>query len=123
MSNRPRLTKRLNYRDLSGASQAAHLAHWLDFQWEGGPVQVRCAGPWGQPQVYAASEAEGRRVLEHAAAIAGWDLSPGGPAQWDVAQVTDGRIGKTGTFRVMYRNGVPRVSKRNGPSGAPLEDG
>lgn len=123
MTDRARLEKRLGYRDLSGSPQSAHVAHWLGFTFQGGPVRVCLQGPWGSPAVYAATEEEGRRVLGHAASIAGWDLSPGGPAEWTVTTVSDPRIGRTGTFAVKWRNGVPRISKRNGPSGAPLEDG
>jgi hypothetical protein len=72
--NRRKLEKRLRYRDLSGASQEAHAAHWRGFQFTGGPWMVRLVGPWGAPQVWASTPSEGRRVLLHVAQIAGYDL-------------------------------------------------
>jgi hypothetical protein len=119
VSHRRWLERRLSYRDLTGASQAAHQAHWAGFTWQGGPVQVRLVGPWGSPYVWAATEAEGRRVLSHAAAIAGWDLSAGGPAEWIVATTNGSRVGQVATFRTQVKRGALMVTKRDGPSGAP----
>lgn len=68
--------KGLAYRDQGGAPLEAHSAHWADFSWRAGPVQVVSTGlAWGEPQVWAETEAEGRRVLAHAAAISGINLA------------------------------------------------
>jgi hypothetical protein len=71
-----RLRKQFRYRDPSLKDLAEHVEHWKDFEWESGPWMVISEGlPWGKPQVWAKSEAEGRRVLTHAAQIAGVDLT------------------------------------------------
>jgi hypothetical protein len=71
-----RLRKEFRYRDPSLKDLAEHVEHWKDYEWESGPWMVISEGlPWGKPQVWAKSEEEGRRVLTHAAQIAGVDLS------------------------------------------------
>lgn len=120
MSERPRLEKRLSYRDLSGRSQAAHAAHWRGFTFSGGPWMVRLVGPWGAPQVWASTPAEGRRVLMHVAQIAGYDLETADYEWWE-SEVKDPRYGRTATFRLQIKRGVEQISKRDGPSGAPDE--
>lgn len=113
--------KVLGYRDLTGASQDAHDDHWNGFVWEGGPWMVALDGPWGRPQVWAASEEEGLRVLLHAAAISGWDLAD--PSVSILSKrVTNPRYGMGGRFRVKKKMGVVMVSKRDGPSGAPFKE-
>jgi hypothetical protein len=118
MANRA-VRKILSYRDQSGASQEAHVAHWLGFRWQTGPIVVSSHGSWGTVRVLAATEAEGKRVIRHAAAIGGWD--PDDPAQgtWQVQTIGSSRYGKAAEVGVKIRRGVPWVSKRNGPSGAP----
>lgn len=118
MANRA-VRKVLSYRDQSGASQADHIAHWINFRWQTGPVVVSSYGSWGTVRVLAVSEAEGKRVIRHAAAIGGWD--PDDPAQgtWAVKEVTADRYGKSAEVGVKIRRGVPWISKRDGPSGAP----
>jgi hypothetical protein len=116
---RNRIDKILSYRDLSGASQAAHVAHWSGFRWSAGPVIVASEGPWGCCQVWASSEAEGKRVIRHAAAIGGWNPDTDPEAQWIVAAPSSSRYGRSAEVGVKVRRGVPWVSKRDGPSGAP----
>lgn len=115
-----RLVKKLGYRDLSGSSQEAHIEHWRGFSWTAGPVMVISQGlPWGRPQVWAVSEAEGRRVLAHAAAIAGVDLSA--PESLIVARVIpDPRYGEVLAMRTKLTPvAVPWVTMRVGPNGWP----
>jgi hypothetical protein len=118
----PRLNrrKRLTYRDLGGASREAHQEHWRGFTFEAGPVMVAYVGYWGRPQVWAASEAEGRRVIEHACAIAGIPTTGAEVGEWIVTTAKAGRNGQGGTFTVPTAYGFPLVTKRSGASGPPV---
>ena len=120
MANRA-VRKVLNYRDTTGATQDDHVAHWLGFRWQTGPWVVTAQGTWGICRVLAASVDEGKRVIRHAAAIGGWDPDDPAQGEWIVAQITAGRYGKSAEVGVKVRAGVPRVTKREGPSGAPLQ--
>lgn len=116
-----RLRKVLRYRDQTFADQEAHVSHWEQFFWEAGPVCVISKGlPWGTPQVWAATAAEGKRVLAHAAQVAGVDLTD--PRhEWVVTGSNDPRVGQPGTMRVDTRKGrFVRVTKRPGSNGMPL---
>lgn len=115
-----RLRKVLRYRDQTGSPVDDHIDHWLPFVWRAGPVVVISKNlSWGTPQVWAESEEEGRRVLEHAAAIAGVDLSDE-KHEWVVTQPRSSRFGMPGTMRVAIgRGGAIRVSKRAGSDGRP----
>ena len=113
------LRKRITYRDLGGGDLASHTAGWAGFQWEAGPVQVASYGRWGKVQVYAVSEAEGKRVIRHAASLAGYDLDGDPGHQWLTGQHGGGRIGRTGTMAVKDVGDALRVTQRDGPSGLP----
>jgi hypothetical protein len=119
MTTRRPLRKLLRYRDQTGASLQAHTNHWLGFEWEAGPVCVIHKGaPWGTPQVWAASSEEGKRVIRHAAAIAG--VNPDQEGQWIITGSTDPRYGRTG--RMALRELGPdavAVTKRDGPNEMP----
>jgi hypothetical protein len=112
--------KRLCYRDQTGASREAHAAHWDGFEFDGGPVIVACVGDWGTLQVWAASEAEGRRVIQHAASIANLPVDDPEEAEWVVTTSSNPRFGKPGRFRVATCYGLPVVTKRRGSDGYPL---
>lgn len=112
--------KRLSYRDLNGNSREAHAAHWAGFEWDAGPVIVSCKGEWGEVQVWAASEAEGRRVIAHAAAIGGMPVNDPTRSEWSVTTSRNPRYGKPGRYRTASCYGLPVVTKRPGPSGYPL---
>lgn len=113
------LRKVLRYRDQTGASLEAHTEHWRGFEWHAGPVCVIHKGAdWGVPQVWAASAAEGKRVLRHAASIAGID--PDEVGEWVVTGSLNPRYGRTGTMLVKgLANGAVSVTKRDGPNGLP----
>jgi hypothetical protein len=113
------LRKQLRYRDQTGATLEEHTEHWRNFEWEAGPVCVIHKGaPWGVPQVWAASAAEGKRVLRHAGVIAGINVDEQG--QWVVSGTLDPRYGRTGTMLVKgLKNGAVSVTKREGPNGLP----
>lgn len=114
------LKKRFTYRDLTGASLEAHTDHWANFQWDAGPVCVIHKGAaWGVPQVWAASAAEGKRVITHAGAIAGVD--PNSEGEWVVSGSLNPRYGQTARMGVTrLRGGYLSVTKREGPDGAPM---
>jgi hypothetical protein len=119
MAGQRPLRKLFRYRDLSGASLEAHTAHWASFTWEAGPVCVIHKGaPWGTPQVWASSAGEGKRVIRHAAAIAGID--PDEQGEWEITGTLNPRIGRSGTMAVkVLRDGCLSVTKREGSSGLP----
>jgi hypothetical protein len=114
------LRKLLRYRDQSYADQCAHAEHWEGFEWNAGPVCVISTNlSWGVPQVWAASAEEGKRVIRHAADIAGVDLSDP-KHKWIVSATVDPRYGRSGRM-VPARVAVNSiwVTKRPGPSGPP----
>ena len=113
-----RLKKVFRYLDQTAASLEDHVEHWREFTWESGPWCVIHKGlSWGVPQVWAVSPEEGKRVIGHAAAIAGVNLSdPLG--SWVVSRSGDLRYGREAEMRVARgRDLVWMVSKRDGPSG------
>jgi hypothetical protein len=122
LSNRKRLQKRLTYRSQVAVSLAAHTAHWTDFNWTAGPVQVISDGVWGRIQIWAVSEAEGKRVIRHAAVLCGVDPDDPQQCEWSVRTVTDSRYGRVCSMGLRYIRGLPCVSSRDGPSGAPNWD-
>jgi hypothetical protein len=113
------LRKTFSYRDLEGSPLEDHTEHWRGFEWDAGPVCViHKGGRWGVPQVWAISAAEGKRVIRHAAAIAGIDCDQEG--RWVVTGTLDPRYGKTGKMLVKgLRDGAIAVTKREGPNGLP----
>ena len=114
------LRKALRYRDQNAHELEAHVAHWKDFEWQAGPVMViHKGGVWGVPQVWASSADEGKRVIAHAAAIAGVDLGAKG-SSWVVSHSSSPRVGKPGLMKVQrLRNGAWMISKRVGSDGLP----
>jgi hypothetical protein len=114
------LRKFMRYRDLSGSSEADHVAHWLGFEWQAGPAIVRSRGAaWGEVCVWAADPGEGRRVIKHAAAIARVDLRVAAHRWFDQVP-RNPRYGRAGLMRVEHDlQGTPCVSKRVGPDGRP----
>jgi hypothetical protein len=115
----PRGLKRLGYRVQGPATQPGQAAHWEGFTFTGGPWQVIYRGPWGSWQVWASSEAEGRRVIEHACSAAGVD--PNDPqGNWAANRSTSPRHQRIATYRTAMKYGLPVVTVRPGPSGPPL---
>jgi hypothetical protein len=113
-----RIRKLLTYFDQVGSTLEQTVAHWKDFTWNAGPVIVSCVGtPLGKPQVWANSVDEAKRVIQHAATIAGVDLTK---AEWMVGSPRSTRYGETGLMRVHRSgNGTLGITKRDGPSGLP----
>ena len=113
------MRKVLRYRDQTGASLEEHTTHWRGFEWQAGPVIVaHVDADWGNPQVWAASATEGKRVLRHAGVIAGIDVDEVG--RFVVTGSLNPRYGRTGTMLVKgLANGAVSVTKRDGPNGLP----
>jgi hypothetical protein len=113
------LKKVTRYRDRTGKSVAGHVAHWEGFAWDAGPLIVGANGPWGCVKVWAASEAEGQRVVRHALQGGGWDPDSEPATEWFAAPDTGGRNGQAGRMVVAVdRRGV-RITKRRGSDGPP----
>lgn len=113
------LRKVLRYRDQTGRGVAFHAAHWEGFSFMAGPVIVAAVGPWGTVQVWASSEAEGRRVVRHAAAAGGFNPDSGEESEWIVSRTSDPRYGRVTRVEVFHTSQGLSVSKRDGPSGPP----
>ena len=114
-----RLRKRLRYRSESGVGLSGLVDHWRDFTWDAGPVCVQHRGhSWGSPQVWAASPAEGKRVILHAAAEAGID--PNQVGEWTVSGSDNPRYGMPGTMRVCTKGGYYWITERLGSNGRPM---
>ena len=113
-----RLRKRFVYFDQSGSTLEQTTDHWRDFVWQAGGVAVFCKGTLlGKPQVWAATEDEGKRVINHAAAITGADMSK---AEWIITSSKDPRYGVSGEMHVMKgKNGTFGITKRGKTSGSP----
>ena len=112
-----RLNKIFTYFDQNNTTLADTVAHWKDFTWQSGPVMVSINGTEiGRSQVWASSVEEGKRVIEHAALVAGVDLTKG---EWITSTSRSDRYGVQATMRVLSRDGVLGVTKRDGPNGYP----
>lgn len=118
--SKSRMRKVFRYRDQTSRPLLDHVQHWESFVWDAGPVVVISKNlSWGTPQVWAASAEEGKRVIRHAADIAGVDLADP-KHQWLVTGTADPRYGRSGRMRVNTRGGeFVRVTSRPGPSGPP----
>jgi len=116
-----RRLKRLGYAVASGTPLELTAAHWHGFSLSAGNVIVCWAGPWGEVQVWAASRAEGVRVIGHVAAAPGSLVEPIGSPDGDLLVYTSrsSRNGGGGMFSVPLADGVPVVTSRNGASGSP----
>ena len=114
-----RLRKRFRYRAVSGNDLSAVVDHWAGFTWEGGPYRVRwIGGSWRSPEIWAASEAEGQRVIQHAATEAGFSPLEGG--RWSTRLSSSGRQGVPGTMRVDTTGGYYWITARDGSDERPL---
>jgi hypothetical protein len=111
--------KRLTYRDQGSATPEQHAAHWEGFEFTSGPVVVSLRGRWGKPQVWASTEAEGKRVLLHAASIAGYNPSADPTAEWAVWDGGARGVVAGLSYGVRQLRWGPAISKRDGPAGAP----
>jgi hypothetical protein len=108
-----RLRKLFRYRTQSSRDLGQLSAYWCGFSWKSGPVCVRHQGAWwGDPQVWAESAEEGKRVIRHAAAEAG--LDPDQAGRWAVSSSRSPRYGMSGTMKILKKEGFPWVASRQG---------
>lgn len=96
-----KLSYRLNYNAGSEAAVADAMAeHWTGFEWVSGPVIVSWkSDTYGQVQVWAVSEEEGKGVIQHALAHMGADEEEG---TYLVGMSSNPRFGKVATVRATF---------------------
>ena len=106
-----RLRKRFRYRSTSSIDLNGLVDHWKDFTWKAGPVCVRHSGAsWGDPQVWASTADEGKRVIRHAGREAG--LDPDQVGEWRISGSRNPRFGMPGTMRVNTTGGYYWITDR-----------
>ena len=114
-----RLRKRLRYRSSNGQDLAALVEYWKDFTFVGGSTRVRwTGGAWGTVEVWAASEAEGQRVIQHAAGEAGFDAFETGG--WSTRVSSSARLGVSLPMKVDTTRGFYWITARDGSDGKPI---
>jgi hypothetical protein len=114
-----RLRKRFRYRSSSGLGLGEIVDYWKDFTFESGSVVVGHTGStWGNPQVWAATEEEGKRVIRHAAGEAGID--PDQVGRWAIGSSRSSRYGVSATMRVDTTGGYYWITSRDGSDGRPI---
>ena len=114
-----RLRKRFRYRSTSGLGLGEIVDHWKDFSWESGPYRVRHVGSsWGTPEVWAASEDEGKRVIRHAAGEAGINTDQVG--RWSTRRSNSSRLGVSDTMKVDTKGGYYWITSRDGSDNRPM---
>lgn len=112
-----RRRKRLSYRCAAPVDLAVHTEFWRNFTWTAGPWVVRCIGPWGEVQVWASSESEGRRVINAALGLGGWPPAELASAEWVVSVSQSGRLGRPGTCHLADTEEGFAVRIRDGSDG------
>ena len=118
-NGRDYLRKRLRYRSVSGLGLNELIDYWKDFEFDAGPVIVKHVGSsWGTVTVWAASIAEGKRVIRHAAGEASIDADQVG--RWEICSSTSSRRGMPGRMRVNSSKGFYWITARDGSSQRPI---
>ena len=113
------LRKLFRYRSQSSRTDEQLREYWAGFTWQAGSVIVKHVGAWwGQPQVWASTAEEAKRVIRFAAGEAGLDADTDG--KWVVTGSSAPRYGMPGTMRIQEYRGRLWVTSRLGPSG-PVE--
>ena len=113
-----RLVKRFRYRGSAPGDVVELANHWKDFEWDTGDVIVYHKGTGvGTPKVWAASEAEGKRVIRHAFAEAGVDPDQSG--EWGVSGTDHARYGVARRVKLKRIDGAWSATARQGASGWP----
>lgn len=114
-----RLRKRLRYRSMSGNDLGQLVDYWKDFTFVGGPYRVRWSGgTWGTVEVWASTEAEGKRVIQHAAGEAGFD--PFETGRWSVRLSGSTRLGVSLPMKIDTTGGFYWITARDGSDGRPI---
>jgi hypothetical protein len=113
-----RLRKRFRYRSQSGIGLGELIDYWKDFTVESGPYRVRHIGAnWGNLEVWAATEDEGKRVIRHAGGEAGID--PDQVGRWSTRRSDSTRLGVSATMRVDTTGGYYWITSRDGSDNRP----
>jgi len=113
-----RLSKLFRYRGVSAGVVDAVADHWKDFRWTTGPACVYHKGsPLGTPKVWAATPAEGQRVIRHAGREAGID--PDQIGEWGVSGSDNPRYGVSLEVGLFCVDGCWSATSRSGPDGYP----
>ena len=113
------LRKLFRYRSKSTRTPEELQAYWSAFTWAAGPFCIRHTGAWwGDLQVWAASEEEGKRVIRFAAGEAGID--PDLVGKWASGTSRSARYGMSGNMRLAEEFGEQWVTRRDGPNGVPV---
>ena len=113
-----RLRKLFRFRLKTPKSLEQVTAYWKDFTWESGAYLVKANGPWGQQQVWAKDEAEGRRVIMRSLKYGGW-VEKEEEVAWQLDEVKNNRYGLEATFGIDGSINRPWITMREGPSGPP----
>ncbi len=117
-NGRDYLRKRVRYRSMSGIGLDALIDYWKDFEFDAGPVIVKhLESSWGTVVVWAASIAEGKRVIRHAAGEAGIDADQTG--RWEISSSTSTRLGMPGRMKVNAKGGYYWITARDGSDNRP----
>jgi hypothetical protein len=113
-----KLRKNFRYRRQNGTDLLLHARAWWNFEWRSGSCQVMSRGlSWGRPQVWASTEAEGKRVIRWAAGLSGVNLEDPRHS-WQVNWTSDPRIGvEMDMATKILRSGEPWVTERMGADG------
>ncbi len=113
------LRKRFCYRSKSGKDLGAVVDHWKNFEFDAGPFIVRHVGSsLGTLKVWAASPAEGQRVIFHAFAEAGVD--PYQDGEWSIGSSNSSRLGMPGRMKIQTKGGYYWITARKGGDMRPL---
>ena len=108
-----RLRKLFRYRSKSSRELQQLSSYWESFVWRSGNVCISHRGAWwGNPQVWAESIEEGKRVIRFAGAEAG--LDPDQVGRWEVGGSRSPRYGMPGTMRILRHKAFPWVASRDG---------
>ena len=110
------LRKQIRYFSTRTVALDVYAKKWGSFSWKSGPFVVALEGTTlGRPQVWAETEAEGKRVIRFLAEEEGVDTSD--EAQWVIGKVRSDRYGEVRTMETYRRGEYVWVTSRNGPSG------
>ena len=113
------LRKRFRYRSQSGIGLGELIDYWKNFTFESGSVVVGHVGSsWGNPQVWATTEDEGKRVIRHAAGEAGID--PDQVGRWTISSSSSSRYGVSSSMSVDTTGGYYWITSRDGSNGRPI---
>ena len=110
------LRKKIRYFSVVNQPLDWFARKWGSFTWRSGPVVVAHQGTSvGRPQVWAQSEAEGKRVIRYLFQDEGVD--PDKKGEWVVGTVKNPRYGEVKTMTAYRRGDYVWVTQRDTPDG------